>query len=212
MRGLRGFFAIFSVWGVVSLSTHAVAEGAKGPDAEAQRLSKAGQMVKNNIVPEGRADRFGHAEVLVHAPIAKVRKQVQNFSKYTEFNTGKFKQSRIVARDKGNTDLYVQVSVLRGHLSLWTVTRFSPAKVVAPGTELIEGKFVKGNVKDVEVRWTLRQVDPEWTVVKCDLLIKPEFEAPRELLDEELRDAAGDAVGGVHEKAQGSRKVEAYGG
>ena len=63
---------------------------------------------------------------------------------------------------------------------------------------MIEGKFVKGNIKDMQIVFTLRPgPDDKSTVLVCDLNLAINIPAPQDALDEELRDACGDAVNAV---------------
>ncbi|CAN5792806.1 hypothetical protein BH09MYX1_BH09MYX1_27190 [soil metagenome] len=178
-------------------------------DPELVRLRAAqGHSLQWNYVPAGQTARYGHAEVLVQAPVELVRTQVLDFAHYKDFSNGKFKTSRIVDKNQGtpgSTDLYVQVPIFHGMIMLWQIIRFDPLKTTAPGTELLWGKLVRGNVNAADIKLTMRVVDPQTTIVKCDLLIMPEMAAPQSSIDEELRDAAQNAVDAIQERAQ--RKV-----
>jgi hypothetical protein len=106
----------------------------------------------------------------------------------------------------GSTDVYIQIAVMHGLVTLWDVTRFAPPRAEAPGLEVVQGRMVhgKGNVDDLDAVWTLRSIDPDWTLLKFDLLLKPGLPAPQSAIDEELRDSAMYAVDAVHDRAQGS--------
>src|SRR5579859_6844995 len=78
-------------------------------DVEAARIAAAGHSLKWNWTPPGRSDRYGHAETLVHAPLAAVRQQVVDYGRYREFVPSKFKTSRVVGHGvDGSTDVYIQ--------------------------------------------------------------------------------------------------------
>ena len=165
----------------------------------------AGHSLKWNWVPPGHSERYGHAETLIHATLPSVRDQVLDFPRYRDFVPGKFKTSRIVGHGPGgSTDVYLQVEVMRGMVTLWDVTRFEAPKNVGPGTEVLTGRMVpgKGNVDDFDVTWTLRVIDDEWTFLKFDLLLKPGLPAPSSAVDEELRDCALYAVDGVRARLE----------
>jgi hypothetical protein len=183
-------------------------------DPDAARIKAAGHSLKWNWTPPGHSDRYGHAETLIHAPLAKVRAQVQDYAKYKDCVPSKFKTSRVVGKEGDSTDVYIQIAVMHGMVTLWNVTRFAPPKAVSPGVEVIEGKMVpgKGNVKDLDAIWTMRSLDPEWTVLKFDLLLKPDMPAPQSAIDEELRDSAMYAVDAMHDRAQGSKDIAPYSG
>jgi len=60
--------------------------------------NSAGHTLKWNWNPPGRAERYGHAETLVQAPLEAVRTQVLDFSHYKDLSGGKFKTSRMIAK------------------------------------------------------------------------------------------------------------------
>ena len=176
-------------------------------DPDVLRIEGAGHTVKWNYTPAGRQDRYGHAEALVNAPIARVRAQTVDYAHFKDLVPDKFHNARVIAKDKGTTDLYVQVPVMKGLIILTTVLRFGPPRVVSPGLELVEGAFVSGNknVKTANILFTIHEIDAEHTVLKCDLLILPTMAAPQSAIDEELRDAAQQAIDAMQERAQGRK-------
>ncbi len=182
-------------------------------DPDASRISAAHHSLKWNWVPPGRGDRYGHAETLIHAPVASVEKNILDYGHYTEFLPARFKASRVVGHppDHG-TDVYIQISVLNGVLALWNVSRFSAPRETSPGVQVIEGRMIpgRGNVDDMDAIWTVRALGDEWTVLKFDLLLKPGIPAPQSILDEELRDCAMFAVDKIHDKAQGTPGIAAW--
>ena len=184
----------------------AAATGAAAPsDPELARLrASQGHSLKWNYVPAGSTARYGHSEVLINAPVDLVRTQVLDFAHYREYSNGKFKTARIVDKNQGapgTTDLYVQVPILHGMIMLWQIIRFDPLKTIAPGTEYLSGTLVRGNVSAADIRITIRVIDPQTTILKCDVLITPELAAPQSAIDEELRDAAQNAVDAVQFRA-----------
>jgi hypothetical protein len=188
---------------------------ASADDADAARIAAAGHSLKWNWTPPGRSDRYGHAETLIHAPLQSVRARVLDFAHYRDIVPEKFKTSRVVGHGPdGSADVYIQIAVMHGMVTLWDVTRFMPPKTIEQGVNVIEGRMVpgKGNVDDVHVVWTLRALDDEWTLLKFDLLLKPGLPAPQWAIDEELRDSAMAAVDSIHDRAQGSRGIVPWGG
>jgi hypothetical protein len=176
-------------------------------DPDASRISAAHHSLKWNWVPPGHADRYGHAETLIHAPIASVRRNILDFGHYTDILPARFTASRIVGHHPDHaTDVYVQISVLNGVLALWNVSRFSAPHETSPGVEVIEGRMIpgRGNIDDMHAIWTARALGDDWTVLKFDILMKPGIPAPQSILDEELRDSAMFAVDKIHDKAQGT--------
>ena len=175
---------------------------ANASNAELDRLQKANASVKSNWVPPGQDDRWGHAQVLVRAPLDVVRGQVTDYGHLKEIAPQKFKTSRIVDKHGPLTDVYLQIPMMHGLITLWNVVRFAPPEVISPGLEVVQGALVKGNVKQLRIVVTMRSVDPARTVLTVDLLMTPEFMAPQAAVDEELRDAAQNAVDGVKDKSE----------
>jgi hypothetical protein len=184
--------------------------GGSAADPEAARIAAAGHSLKWNWTPPGHADRYGHAETLIHAPLTTVRQRVTDYAHYKDILPSKFKSSRVVGHvPDGSADVYIQIAVMNDMVLLWDVTRFTPSKRMSPGLEVVEGRMLpgKGNVEDLDVVWTMHALDAEWTVLKIDLLLKPGLPAPQSAVDEELRDSARYAVDMIHDRSQGSGAV-----
>jgi hypothetical protein len=176
---------------------------APAQDVQLDRLVAAGRSVKWNYSPQGHSERYGHSEVLINAPMAAVRAQVLDFPHYKDFAPDKFKNARMVAKEGSNVDMYFQVPIMHGMMTLWYISRFGGARVTAPNTEVVEGKYVRGNIKDMNIVFTMRTIEPNWTILSCDLLLTPNMPAPQAAIDEELRDAAMQAVDAIKDRAQG---------
>ena len=183
------------------------AEAAGSSDPDVLRIEQAGHTLKSNHTPPGKQERYGLAETLVNASLTKVRAQVTDYAHFKDLVPDKFHNARVVAKDKATTDLYISVPVMRGLIVLTTVLRFGPPKLVSPGLEVVEGTFVSGNknVKTANLVFTMHEIDADHVVLKCDLLILPTMAAPQGLLDEELRDAAQQAIDAMQERAQGRK-------
>ena len=169
-----------------------------------------GHVLKDNRVPAGAQERYGHAEVLVHAPLADVRKTVTNYANYKTIAPHRLKQSRVVKRHKdGKTDVYFKVEAVRGLFSFYTLTRFDPPKRQADGSEVIEGRQVEGDVKEVHIVWHLLPVSERETLLICDANLRPDFPTPDDMLDEELRDSAGHAAWAMRVRTEEKQRPKA---
>jgi hypothetical protein len=188
------------------LATSARSDAAPGEDPEAARIRDTGHSLKWNWTPPGRTDRFGHAEVLINAPLASVRSVITDFGHYKDLVPEKFHNARVIAKENGTTDLYMQVPIMHGVVTLWDVLRFGPVRTIGPNTEQLEGRYVKGNIKDANIVLTIRSIEPNWTLLKFDLLLLPNIPAPQSAIDEELRDAARQGVDAIHDRAQGTQQ------
>ena len=150
---------------------------------------------------------YGHAEVLVDAPLSKVRSAAVDFPHYRELHH-KFASARVVAQEGDNVDVYLKLPIKLGPVKLdqWEVMRFTPARG-GVSSLVVEGRGVQGNMKEGHLVITARAVDERHTLVKVDLLLVPRMPAPQSLIDEELRDAATDLVNGLRDKAQGDNHL-----
>ena len=167
------------------------------------RLAKDAGPIKTNWTPPGKSERYGHAEGLIAAPYDTVKARLLDFPHYRELAGPKFKKVNVVDKSDKGTDLYFQLPIMKGIVTIWYITRFPGAKPAAGG-DVIEGSFVKGNIKDMNIVFTLRGgADAKSTVLVCDLNLALSIPAPQDALDEELRDACGDAVNQVRARVSG---------
>lgn len=161
------------------------------------RLAKDPGPIRSNWTPPGKSERYGRAEGLIAAPYDVVKARLLDFPRYKELAGPKFKKVSVVDKSSSGTDLYFQLPIMKGVVTIWYVTRFGAARPGMGGAEIIEGKFVKGNIKDMQIVFTLRPGPEQKTILVCDLDLAINLPAPQDLLDEELRDACGDAVNAV---------------
>jgi len=170
--------------------------------ADATRLRDSRTAERFNL--ESNASiRTGGAQIFVNAPIAVVRQIVTDYAHYQEFMPG-FKRSRVVQRSKDYTDVYLQVPILHGAATVWTVARFTPASHQPNGTEVIEGTMQQGNVSDFRATWRLIPVDANHTIVKSEILIVPKLPLPSSVVTPELEYAADKAVTASRNRAESS--------
>jgi hypothetical protein len=165
--------------------------------AQLDRLAKDQGPIKSNWVPPGKSDKYGHAEGMIGAPYDVVKARLLDFPHYKELAGPKFKKVNVVDKQGTTTDLYFQLPIMKGLVTIWYVTRFATARSAAGGAEVIEGKFVKGNIKDMQIVFSIRPGPDKNTIFVCDLDLALNIPAPQAALDEELRDACGDAVNSV---------------
>jgi len=174
----------------------------RADDSTITRLEAAGGAMSYSFVPTGRHERFGHAEAIVAAPLDLIRGPATDFAHYKDLSNGRIRNSRLVDRRPGVTDVYLQVPVLHGMISLWQVMRFSDVHRAADGTETFSGRLVSGNVSAAEMSIKIRPAGSSRSVVECDLLVTPQFMAPQSVIDAELRDAAESVVRALTRRAE----------
>ncbi len=176
----------------------APAPTAEEKKSQLERLAKDQGPLKTNWTPPGKSERYGHAEAMIGAPYDAVKTRLLDFAHYKDLAGPKFKKVSVVDKQGGSTDLYFQLPIMKGLVTIWYVTRFGTARPAPGGGDVIEGNFVKGNIKDMQIVFTLRPApDPKSTVLVCDLNLAISIPTPQDALDEELRDACGDALNAV---------------
>jgi ribosome-associated toxin RatA of RatAB toxin-antitoxin module len=142
----------------------------------------------------------GAARVNVDAPVDLVRSVVLDYKNYASFMS-RFEKSRVVGRSGDNTDVYLQVPILKGAAKVWAIVRFEPVKQVN-GTEVVVGHMLKGNVKRLDATWRLKKLDDVTTQVVLELLIVPDLPVPDRLVVPEAAFAAAKAVEGSRDEAE----------
>jgi ribosome-associated toxin RatA of RatAB toxin-antitoxin module len=142
----------------------------------------------------------GAARVNVDAPVDLVRSVVLDYKNYASFMS-RFEKSRVVGRSGDNTDVYLQVPILKGAAKVWAIVRFEPVKQVN-GTEVVVGHMLKGNVKRLDATWRLKKLDDVTTQVVLELLIVPDLPVPDRLVVPEVAFAAAKAVEGSRDEAE----------
>ncbi len=178
-----------------------VAAFAQGNDAEAQRLQKKGDAERYNLEMPGASIRAGGAGIFVNAPMAVVQKVVTDYGKYSSYMP-RFQKSKVIAKKDGKTDVYLQVPILHGAATVWSLTRFEPPAKEGDDGVRIEGKMIDGNVDDFRAVWHIRPVDEKHSILKCELLIVPKLPLPGNVVTPELEFAADQAVTAIRERSE----------
>ncbi len=166
-------------------------------------LRHAGQeSFRTNRVPKGRSERYGHAETIVRAAASAVLVRTKDYAHYKELAPRRFRAASVLEMNTTGTDVYLEVPMIGGLVVLWQVLRFAPVATLSKSTKRVEGIFVRGNVSDAHVVFDIIQTAPNETLLTADLLITLPFAAPGDKIDEELRDAAADAIRGIREQVE----------
>jgi hypothetical protein len=179
------------------------APSAEDRTAQLERLKKDPGPLKSNWVPPGKSDRYGHAEGLITAGPDAVRAKLIDFTHYKDLAGPKFKSVKVVDKQGQSTDVYFQLPIMKGIVTIWYITRFPPLRSGGSG-DVVEGTYVKGNIKGMHIAFTVRPgADDKSSVLVCDLVLQPSIPAPQAALDEELRDACGDAINSLRKTISG---------
>ncbi|MFO0674597.1 MAG: hypothetical protein U0235_34125 [Polyangiaceae bacterium] len=177
--------------------------GLGASDPRVTRLLGAKDTLRWNYSPAGRNARYGHAEALVAAPADKVFKVAQDYSHYRELHR-KFATARVVAKEGENTDIYMRYPVKIGPVvfEFHEVMRFGSPRMNGP-VRMLEANGIKGDMRQGHAVIAVEPVDATHSLLVVDILLVPNVPAPQFLIDEELRDGAGDFVNGLKDRSQG---------
>jgi ribosome-associated toxin RatA of RatAB toxin-antitoxin module len=186
----------------LTVSTATVAE----PDAEAKRLMKLRDSVRYEVLTKHSSTKAGCARVHVAAPEKVVFKVAEDFRHYEDF-IKKFDKSKVVGRNGDETDVYLQVPILKGAAKIWAVVRFSPMKKVG-NEHILQGSMVKGNVKRMDAKWRIKKIDDDNTQLHLELLIVPKLPVPGSVVTGEVAYAADVAVIGSRDRAERKHKAD----
>ncbi len=158
-------------------------------------LGLGAEPLKSNWVPPGRQERYGHAEGLVAATPEAIKSRLVDYAHFGNLAGPKFRRVNVIQKRGDRADLYFQLPIMKGALVLWYVTSFEGPRSVDDSWDVIEGTFVRGNIENMHIVFGVGHGDSDRTsLVTCDLLLKLQIPAPQATVDEELRDACGDAL------------------
>ena len=146
----------------------------------------------------------GAASIKVSAPLDVVRQVVTDFGNYAN-SIKRFEKAKVIGRHGDQTDVYLQVPILKGASKIWAVVRFDAPKPGPNGNgEIIVGRMLKGNVKRLDARWSLTKVDETTTTLDLEILIVPDsvIPIPDSLVIDESKYAAAKGVEGVLLKSE----------
>jgi ribosome-associated toxin RatA of RatAB toxin-antitoxin module len=170
------------------------------PNAESKRLMKLRDAERYEVETPHSRIKAGAARVAVRAPVPAVRKVVTDFKNYSKF-ISKFDKARVIGRKGDQTDVYLQVPILKGAAKIWAVVRFDPPKSVN-GEDVIQGRMIKGNVDRLDAKWRIKKIDANNTQLHLELLIVPKLPVPGSLVTGEVAYAADEAVMGSRNRAE----------
>jgi ribosome-associated toxin RatA of RatAB toxin-antitoxin module len=182
---------------------------ARAADEEAAKLEASGKAQRYTVKTTEPANDIdtGGAAIHVNAPIDVVRRVVTDYRHYEKY-IKPFKQSKLISRSKGVSEVYFEVPILHGAATVWVVTLIGAPEKQGK-EERIVAKMKSGNVDDFRAVWRLRAVDAEHTIVKLEILVDPKIPAPASIVTPELCTAAEKAVTGVRENAEKNRATVA---
>ena len=170
-------------------------------DAEAGR-SKA---KRYRFATPGSHIDTGAAVILVNAPLEEVLDVVQSYRKYREIMP-KVKQSRIVGKKRGKTDVYMRVPIMKGAHSVWGIARFDAPKRHQGDGRIVRAQMVKGNVEDWHGAWKLETEGKDQTVLRMEMFCDLKIPVPTKWVTPKLMWATDKSVTRVRDLVEKKRK------
>lgn len=177
-------------------------------DPAAVELYKLARDKKTHFTDPATKQTWGRAQIFVDAPMKDVRAAILDYGSWSQF-IKRFQKSKLLKKEgSGAAEVYLQMPILKGAATLWAVEKFE-APVPDGKGEKIVGKYIKGNVEDLQAVWRYRPVDDSHTVVTLDIYVQPKLAVPDKLMISQREDAAGEGCLGVKDRAQQTWKLVA---
>lgn len=204
MRTTRLAIAVALAAAAASFST-----AARADDDEAKTLKAKHEAVRYSLKTTEPANPIdtGGAMIFVDAPIATVRKIVQDYGHYNVF-LKPFEQSRVLSKKKGTSEIYLAVSILHGAMTIWAEATMPPPEKDGAGEKIV-AHYQKGNLADFRATWRLRAVDADHTILKLEVLVDPKLPLPAKKITDELESAADKGVTEVRDRALETKPAQA---
>jgi ribosome-associated toxin RatA of RatAB toxin-antitoxin module len=176
---------------MVSLGSEPCASATSDSSPKAQRFS---------VKTQYSSIQAGAARIDVAADPQLVTEIIRDYGNYAKLSD-KFDKSRVIGRYGDNTDVYLQVPILKGAAKIWAVVRFEPVRCTN-GEQVVAGHLVKGNVQRLDATWKVKSAGTRQSRVELELLIVPRIPVPGSLVTSETAYAADKAVTGVRNRAE----------
>jgi hypothetical protein len=143
----------------------------------------------SDVSAEGTLVRMGRSETVIDAPMEMVVRAMTDFTSYSEFMPH-VRESRIVRRNRGATDVYVQVP-LGGSLGvIWALLRIDTQR--QPNRVELRGHSVDSNMDRFDTHAVIERIEGSTprTRLVFEVLALPRLPFPSSVFTREMRDAA----------------------
>jgi ribosome-associated toxin RatA of RatAB toxin-antitoxin module len=139
--------------------------------------------------PDSAVD-WGRAATVIAAPKRQVLRAVEDYAGYQRF-IPHFRLSKVLSQRGRAALVYFEANIAM--FTFWSEMRCAP-EPPAHGTEVIEGKMVRGNAQLMEARWEVKPVDADHTWVALQLILVPKVPLPTSFVSSENASASMKAV------------------
>jgi len=181
-----------------------------GADTPVRLAAGSRKAKRYRIKVAGSSVERGGAKIAVAAPSSLVTKTVENYGSYATF-IPQFKKSEVVKRDGKFTDVRLEVPVLGGLTTFWAIVRFGPPEPLpaakatdskTPAPQVIRGRFIKGNLKSLDVAWRIHPTSASDTRLHLELHMVPKLPVPGSVVSGELESAADKGVTATRDRVE----------
>jgi hypothetical protein len=165
-----------------------VATAAAVPVAAPAPARRVEDVAVSDEPADGTLVRMGRSELVIRAPMELVVRQMTDYAHYHEFMPH-VRESRVVRRNRGATDVYMQVP-LGGSLGvIWALLRLDSRRT--PERFTLDGQAVDSNMDRFETHTVIERVpgDPSATRLTFRMLALPRLPFPSSVFTREMRDA-----------------------
>jgi ribosome-associated toxin RatA of RatAB toxin-antitoxin module len=201
MHRLQPLRALAAVVLAAALTSGAAAPAERGAGTVPLRVAGTEGMRTEPIPIPGSDLVRGRTTLVIHAPLAKVRAVVRDFTRYPEFMPH-FRACRILGRSpSGGRDVYMEVVALHGAMKMWA--RLDARKpVTADGLETHDLRFMEGNVRDFTATWRLRALEAGRTELSLEVFLRPNVPLPARLLNDENLDGSAKGAAAIRARVE----------
>lgn len=143
----------------------------------------------------------GSAETVINAPMEYVTRTMLDYARYSEFMPH-VRESRVVRRNRAQTDIYMQVPLTSALGVVWTLMRLT----VTQSRDRVElaGQAIDGNTDHFESRSVIERIPGPTprTRFTFAVLALPRLPFPSSVFTREMRDAARTVANNVIERTE----------
>ena len=137
----------------------------------------------------GTSVRAGRSVTVIHAPMEQVVRAMTDFTHYNEFMPH-VRESRVIRRNRGATDVYLQVPLGNAVGVIWALLRINAQRT--PDRLELVGQAVDSNMDRCETHTIIERIpgDAPATRLTFRVLALPRLPFPSSVFTREMRDAA----------------------
>jgi len=154
------------------------------------RAEGADPVLTAQIAEQGSNIAWGQAVVELDQPIEEVLPIIVDYANYVQFMPN-FTKSRVIAQRGTRAQVYIEVSVAKGAITLWGQLNIAEHPQ-SPDVRVVEARLLEGNVDAFSALWHLTPIDGgARTRVDFKIRVDPDIPLPSSIFSRENEKAAG---------------------